>query len=529
MKNFDAAPKVKIFTLLLGIVFVICPVLIALNQSWRHGQAEEIQKVLDYAKDVQHRTDATADQISAGVKRLKDAHQSDPCSADSLAIMRDIDLSSSYIQAIGHVTNGIFECSSLGPQGSGWDLGPVDFVSSKGVIFRLNVKVPFAPDSAFAVVETNSYAAIINKSLPVDTTTSENDISLATFSQDNHRILASRGIIKTEWLKELGKDRQKTFFKDGYAVALVTSDKYRTGGMAALPASYIDEQTRNLAIVLVPIGLVTGLLFAAAIFYLARVQTSMPSLLRSALKHNEFFMLYQPIVSLHTGEWVGAEALVRWRRPSGEMIPPDVFIKVAEDTGLIRKITQRILRLISKDAGHVFDRYPGFHLGINLAAADLHSMDTITLLSELISETGAGPNNIIVEATERGFIQADIAKKMISEIRKQNIGVAIDDFGTGYSSLSYLESIEIDYLKIDKSFVDKIGTDAPTSTIVSHIINMAKGLNLLMIAEGVETEAQAQFLREHGVHYAQGWLYGKPMLLQDIIRKLRQSQTSGLN
>jgi sensor c-di-GMP phosphodiesterase-like protein len=525
MKKFDAVPKVKIFTLLLGIVFVICPVLIALNQSWRHGQAEEIQKVLDYAKDVQHRTDDTSDQISVGVKRLTDAHLSDPCSANSLAIMRDIDLSSSYIQAIGHVSNGVFECSSLGPQGSGWDLGPVDFVSSRGVIFRLNVQVPFAPDTRFAVVETNSYAAIINKSLPVDITVSESDVSLAAFSQDNHRILTSRGIIKPEWLKELGKDRQKTFFKDGYAVALVTSDRYRTGGMAALPARYIDEQTRGLAIVLVPIGLLTGLLFAAAIFYLARIQTSMPSLLRSALRHNEFFMLYQPIVSLQTEEWVGAEALVRWRRPSGEMIPPDIFIKVAEDTGLIRKITQRVIRLISKDAANVFNKYPGFHLGINLAAADLHSMETITLLNDLISETGAGPKNLIVEATERGFIQADIAKKMISEIRQNNIGIAIDDFGTGYSSLSYLESVEIDYLKIDKSFVDKIGTDAATSQVVLHIISMAKALNLLMIAEGVETEAQAQFLRDQGVQYAQGWLYGKPMLLQDLIRQLRKSDT----
>ncbi len=510
---------IRIATILIAIFAIAAPVVLAINQSWKYGHEAQTKKVLGYAKDVQVRTDATTDQIANGIERLKKSKFKDPCSNENLAIMRDIDLSSSYIQAIGHVSDTIFECSSLGTGGSGWSLGPVDFVSSTGVALRTNVKIPFAPSTSFIVVELNGFAAIINKSLPVDATVAEPDATLASFSQDNHRFFANRGEIKSKWLNNLSNENSQTFLADGYLVAVVKSNKYRTAALAALPVSYVDNNTYNLALILVPIGLVAGLIFGLAMYNFVRLQSSMPSMIKSGLRHNEFFMLYQPVIDLQTGKCKGAEALMRWRRPDGGMITPDIFIQVAEDVGLIEKLTARMLELVAKDATNLFKKYPDFHIAVNLSAPDLHSVQTVELLRNLMYQTKAGRTNLIVEATERGLMQADLVREIFKKIRRDGIGIAIDDFGTGYSSLSYLETFEIDYLKIDKSFVDKIGTDAPISHVVLHVIELAKELKLEIVAEGVETEFQAQFLRKLGIQYAQGWLYGKPMPLHEVIVK----------
>ena len=139
------------------------------------------------------------------------------------------------------------------------------------------------------------------------------------------------------------------------------------------------------------------------------------------------------------------------------MVPPDVFIPVAEESGLIQQVTAQVLQMVTRDAQGVFSQYPDFHIGINLSAADLRSEETPHLLRKLLLDTQAGPHNILVEATERGLMDAALVRKVIRDIRALGVEVAVDDFGTGYSSLSYLGTFELDYLKIDKSFVDTLG------------------------------------------------------------------------
>lgn len=517
-----ASKPLKIFTVIVAIIAIVAPVYFAIDQSWRYGQREQLQKVLAYARDVLARTEATSDQMRYGLKLINDAKLADPCSNQSIEIMRNIDLRSSYIQAMGYMEHNSLLCSSLGGEGKVLDLGPVDWVSGIGSSIRINVQIPFAKDTSFTVIERNSYAFILNKTLLIDATTSEKDVSLASFSQDNLRLFASRGKFNPEWLKYLGDEPEIAFVKDGYVVGIARSQKYRSAGLAALPVSYIDKQTQHLSIIMVPIALIAGLILVASIYHLVTIQTSLPVIIKAALRDHEFFMLYQPVINLKTGECVGAEALMRLKRQNGDIISPDIFIQAAEDSGLIGRLTERAIKLVSQDAKDLFIKHPEFHIAINLSASDLHSTATLQHLQELKQATGANTSNLIVEATERGFMQADLAKSMLIQIREQGISVAIDDFGTGYSSLSYLESFEMDYLKIDKSFVDKIGTDAPTSYVVNHIIEMAKELKIQMIAEGVETESQARFLREHGVQYAQGWLFGKPMPLHEVVRMFKK-------
>ncbi len=519
-------PKASATTLavITGLIALSIPILAALKLAQYQSLESEKERALSYATEVMGRSERTALQIFDGIEKLvrtRGDSGDDPCSETQIALMREIDLSSSYIQAIGYVSGERMLCSSMGVHPGGLALGPAEQVTRSNALVRTNVRLPTAvPDTTFIVIQRGSYAAIIHKSLPIDVSTQEKDVSLATFTPGYRAFRTSRGLVKQEWIDRLQGRNEVTFFDGEYVVAVVQSTRFATGAVAAVPGVYLNTRVREFAMILVPLGLLAGIALAFVARYLTKLQQSLPTLIKAALRKNEFFMVYQPLVDLQTREWVGAEALIRWRRADGTMMRPDQFIPAAEESGMIQRITQHVLHLAAQDVPQIFRQHPDFHIGINLSSADLHAGETVALLQQLLRDASAGPHNILIEATERGFMNADIAREVVHDIRALGIDVAIDDFGTGYSSLSYLESFELDYLKIDKSFVDTIGTDAATSRVVLHIIQMAKSLNLKMIAEGVETEAQEQFLREHGVQFAQGWLFGKPMPVADLASEL---------
>ena len=494
---------------LAGILAVAAPIAIAIREARTQALDFEANRALSYAHDVVRRSDATAMQIRAGFDRLRAASGAAPCSDANIALMQRIALSSKYLQAVGRVEDGRLVCSSFGHHVPGLPLGPVDVVTPHGAVIRSDVELPMATGLRFLVVQSGDYAAVVNKDLPIDTT-SEAPVSLALYSMDT-KVLTARHRVDPRWIQRLGPRREATFRDGGYVVALARSDKFLTTSVAAIPDTFLAQRTRALAMVLLPIGVLASLGMVLVTLLVMRRQRGMPALLKVALHRNEFFLAYQPIVALDTEAVVGVEALLRWRRRDGTLVPPDVFIPVAEATDLIQRLSQCVLSLVARDLGELLRRHPGLHVAINLSAADLRDRSTVALLDRLLGDTGVAARQVVVEATERGLLHAEAAQDVIREIRTRGIRVAIDDFGTGYSSLSYLETFELDFLKIDKAFVSTVGTEAATSQVVPHIIGMAKDLRLEMVAEGVETDAQAAFLRARGVQYAQGWLFGRPM------------------
>ncbi len=499
------------------------PVVVSLQMARQQGLQAEGTRLKGYAADVLRRSERTSQQIYSGIDRLVKAQTDDPCAPSQVRLMGEIDINSSDIQTLGYVADGRLMCTALGVYEGG-----MTFVSdavvrgNDGASLRTRVQLPLAPGRTFIMVEKRGYVAVVHEEMAIDVATEPPSVTLATFSPRSKTFRSVRGVVRQSWIERPINEGAFSFIDGDYLVAIVASDRYSTKTLAAMPLSDVQLRSRQTALTLVPFGVAAGVALALLMFLYARRQMGMPAILRNAIRKRELFLMYQPIVDLRTRQTIGAEALVRWKRKDGTMVPPDVFIPVAEASGLIEQVTAQVLQMVTRDAQGVFSQYPDFHIGINLSAADLCSQETPRLLHTLLRETQAGPHNILVEATERGLMDAALVRQVIRDIRALGVEVAVDDFGTGYSSLSYLGTFELDYLKIDKSFVDTLDTGAATSDVALHIIEMAKALKLKMIAEGVETESQAQLLAARGVQYAQGWLFARPMRMDALKTQLAE-------
>ena len=507
-----------------GLLLIVTPVVFAAELAERLGVMFSSRKALLVADEVMRRTEETARQVHSVLTTLAAGQPSRACSVDEIALMRKLAVSASYLQGVGRVEANRLTCSSLGSPGAGVGLGAPDYISDRGIAIRAAATLPIAPQSRFIILEHGGFATIVHRDLIFDVSENTSGIALAVVSTSTQRIVASRGGYSiTHWPRSIGKGDGVVLDTGDAIVAMRRSTTYDLTSVVAIPAESVAMVSRELKTYLVPIGVLAGLALASAFAYFAHRQVSVPALLRGALRRDEFSVAYQPVVRLDTRQCVGAEALLRWRRADGTQIRPDLFIPIAEETGIITSITRRMLSLVERDLPGMVAAFPQFHIGVNLSPRDLDSADIVRQLADLMRRSGICPGNLIVEATERGLIDVALATTVIQEMRAAGIGVAIDDFGTGYSCLSYLTTLNVDFLKIDKSFVDTIGTSAPTNSVVPHIIEMAKSLNLVMIAEGVETETQAEFLRDRGVQFAQGWLFAKPMAAGDLMRYVAAS------
>ncbi len=246
--------------------------------------------------------------------------------------------------------------------------------------------------------------------------------------------------------------------------------------------------------------------------------------LRSALERKELVVHYQPQVNVNTGGVVGVEALVRWRHREKELIYPNEFISLAEDTGLIVPIGEWILRTACvqnknwQDAG-----LPKVHVSVNLSARQFQQKNLVEMVDRVLRETGLEHRFLVLEITEgTAMHNVEVTAGKLRQLKELFVQVAIDDLGTGYSSLGYLKRFPIDRLKIDRSFVCDVTEDTNDGAIVTAIIAMAKSLKLKVLAEGVETEGQLAFLKKLQCDEMQGYLFGGPVSAEEIGMKLAQ-------
>jgi diguanylate cyclase (GGDEF)-like protein/PAS domain S-box-containing protein len=260
----------------------------------------------------------------------------------------------------------------------------------------------------------------------------------------------------------------------------------------------------------------------------ARMRRRIEHGLRHAIEQQEFFLCYQPKIDLSNNTLSGVEVLLRWRLPSGELLPPAEFIPIAEQTGQIVAIGRWVLQQACRQ-GQIWREagYGDLAMAVNLSPGQFRQDDLAQMLRDILAQTGFPPSLLELEITESALMEDPVrAEALITDLHALGVTFSIDDFGTGYSSLAYLKRFSLQQLKIDRSFVAECFTDRKDRAIIASIINLAQHLGLQVVAEGVETQAQLNFLRALCCGQAQGYLFSPPLDAQQLVQWLEHQTTT---
>lgn len=245
--------------------------------------------------------------------------------------------------------------------------------------------------------------------------------------------------------------------------------------------------------------------------------------LRRALENGEFELYYQPQIQLYDRSVIGMEALIRWRHPEKGMVPPSLFIPVAEQTGMIIPINEWVIRTACRQTKQLLDQFPHLSVSVNLSPYEFESRRFVDKLARLLADTGLPPHHLDLEITERMTMDTERALDILSKLKALGVTISMDDFGTGYSSLSYLTDLPIDRLKIDRSFVQHI--QGKKDVILPSIIRLGHNIGVKVLAEGVETETEAAYLQGKRCDEAQGYYFSPPLPYDEFVHFLKEQYT----
>ena len=325
-----------------------------------------------------------------------------------------------------------------------------------------------------------------------------------------------------DWLSADGKVHKGERPELPVAQSTELSESYAFTVSAGFPRGetwrYMSSEYPPLFSLLIFFGVISG----SIVHFLQKRAMSPTHEMQRALDASEFIPYFQPVVHGDSKRWAGCEVLMRWKHPKEGLVRPDLFIPFAEHTGLIVPMTRSLMKqtaaLLAPQSASFSEP---FHIGINITASHCQDLVLVKDCREFLDAFAPGSVHLVLELTERELISPTATTlQLFEQLHELGVKMAIDDFGTGHSSLGYLRQFNVDFLKIDQSFVAMIGIDTLSSHILDSIIELAGKLDLALVAEGVETEEQSDYLSDQRVNFLQGYLYGKPMSGAEFISAL---------
>lgn len=510
--------KIVAMAIVATVAAAVAPVL---GMMWLSRQAlieAEHERLTRYASSVLERAESSLQATQRSLQSLSPLLAL-PCSEEHIAQMRLITLNSQAIEEMGYYEYGQLRCTSWDRQAQ---VAPrhqpeLAFVTAAGAGVALEQASFVLDGPSMMSIQYGAHSALVHRQRFVDVVLDQG-VHLV-LARDGYGLVAQYGTPISPGMAGRALRGTGTQDFDGFFVSTLSRDGW-TAAAIVDGQQVLDTMAREQRWFL-PVGVLMGLVLVLLVLRVSQARLSPLADLQLAVRKKEFIVHYQPIIEMRSGRCIGAEALIRWKRPDGSVVRPDLFVPLAEESGLILPLTDLVVESVVRELGPTLRADRALHVAVNVAAQDIKTGRILDVVGKVLAASGVRTEQIWMEATERGCMDIASARITLARARERGHSMALDDFGTGYSNLQYLQGLPMDALKIDKSFVSTIGTGAATSAVIDHIIAMAKSLGLHIVAEGVETLQQAAYLHEQGVDFAQGWLFAKPLPAADFIEFYR--------
>lgn len=503
------------------IMVVLLPVMLSLWFAHLRAVEETGSQLRTFAQQALNKTNTVIQQVN-NARRAAEKYHGEICSAQHHAAMLNIVRGSLYVADLIYAHGDSFLCSSVFTPSRPYLMAPADYHRQPDIAVYYFRDTPFYAGYKMVYMRRGNYVAIINPLTYSDVTSNDKAFSYAVYDTVTQSFFSVSHGADTATLAKLVGTQDMTFQQDQRIYTIAHSD---TRPIAIIVSAANDRYFQafwHQATLTLPLGMICSCLILLVWSRTRREFHSPRRMLTRALTKRQLELHYQPIIDIKNGKCVGAEALLRWPGFNGQVMSPAEFIPLAEKEGMIESITDYVVDELFNDLGDFLAGVPHIYISINLSAADFHSSRLISLIANKAKTHAVRAEQIKIEVTERGFIDVPKTTPVIQAFRQAGYEVAIDDFGTGYSNLHNLYSLNVDILKIDKSFIDTLTTNSTSHLIAEHIIEMAQSLRLKIIAEGVETAEQVAWLLKRGVQFCQGWHFARALPPQEFKRWVQQ-------